>query len=79
MLSLLAKQILDSRVKQEVGREVVDLSSDELEQLLHYSVHNSHSMSADTVQHLVDSDSLYLLSLRSPLNEHLSVEVVVIV
>lgn len=49
------------------------------EQLLHNGIHDSHTVSADTVEHLVDSNSLDLLGLRRAFDEDLSMEVVVIV
>jgi hypothetical protein len=50
-----------------------------LKQLLHDCVHNTHTVSADTVQHLIDSNRLYLLSRSGSLDEDLGMEVVVIV
>jgi len=79
LLGLLAEQVLDGGIKQEVSGEIVDLSGYKLEQLLHDGVHDTYTVSADTVQHLIDSDSLYLLGLGGSLNEHLGVQVVVIV
>jgi len=79
LLGFFREQILNGGVKQEVSGQIVDLSGDELKQLLHDCVHDANTMGADTVQHLIHADSLDLLGLTGPFYEDLSVQVIVVI
>jgi len=72
------EHVFDGRIMQEV-HQIVDLVSNKLEEFLHHSGHDSHSMCPDTVEHLIHTDSLDLFRLTSSFNESLRVQVVVVV